>query len=78
VLGVVAGVIGCLQATEALKYLLGRSDLLTNALLTWNALSMEFRKMKLRRNPHCPLCGANPTIKTLEDPPPDTCELRRQ
>jgi molybdopterin/thiamine biosynthesis adenylyltransferase len=77
VLGVLAGVIGSLQATEAIKFLLGRGDLLVDALLTYNALKMEFRKVKLRRNVSCPLCGANPTITELEDPPPETCELRR-
>jgi adenylyltransferase/sulfurtransferase len=76
VLGAVAGVIGCLQATEAIKFLLGRKDLLTNALLTWNASRMEFRKMRLRQNARCALCGPNPTIQTLEEPSPETCELR--
>jgi molybdopterin-synthase adenylyltransferase len=77
VLGVVAGVIGCLQATEALKFLLGREGLLTNALLTWDASRMEFRKLKLRQNPRCALCGPNATITRLEEPPPETCELGR-
>ncbi len=78
VLGVVAGVVGCLQATEAIKFLLGREGLLTNALLTWDASRMEFRKVKLHRNPRCALCGPNPTITRVEDPPPETCELRRR
>jgi len=77
VLGAVAGVIGSLQAAEALKFLLGRGELLTNALLTWNALRMEFRKVALRRSPNCPLCGAHPSIHALEDAPEAVCELKR-
>lgn len=67
VLGVLAGVIGSLQATEAIKYLLGIGDLLTDTLLTYNALTMKFRKVQLNRNPDCPLCGNNPTITELMD-----------
>ena len=67
VLGVLAGVIGMLQATEAIKYLLGIGDLLTNALLVYNALEMRFYKVKLNRNPNCPLCGGNPQITKLKD-----------
>ncbi len=65
VLGVVPGVIGSLQATEAIKYLLGIGDLLTNTLMIYNALTMEFRKVRLNRNPDCPLCGNNPQITKL-------------
>ena len=67
VFGVLPGVIGSLQATEAIKYLLGIGNLLTNTLLTFNALTMEFRKIRLRRNPKCPLCGENPRITELRD-----------
>ena len=67
VLGVLAGVVGSLQATEAIKYLLGIGDLLTNTLLTYNALTIEFRKVRLKRNPDCPLCGNNPKITELKD-----------
>ena len=63
VFGVAAGTIGILEATEALKFLLGRGRLLTDALLVYNALDATFRKIALKRNPACPLCGANPTIK---------------
>jgi molybdopterin/thiamine biosynthesis adenylyltransferase len=77
VLGVVAGVIGCLQATEALKYLLGKGDLVSNALLTWNALRMEFRKVRVKRNPNCPVCGAQPSITTLHDEDAPVCDLRQ-
>ncbi len=67
VLGVVPAVIGSLQATEAIKYLLGAGDLLTNTLLSYDALKMEFRKVSLKRNPKCPLCGESPTITKLQD-----------
>ncbi|MHC4192962.1 MAG: HesA/MoeB/ThiF family protein [Planctomycetota bacterium] len=76
VLGALAGVIGCLQATEAIKYLLGIGDLLTNALLTYNALTMEFRKVRLNRNPNCPLCGENPQITELRDEEQVVCDLK--
>jgi len=67
VLGVLPGVIGMLQATEALKYLLGMGELLTGRLLVYDALAMTFRTVKVRRNPHCPICGENPTITELKD-----------
>lgn len=57
VLGVVPGVIGTLQATEAIKSVLGIGDLLTDTLLTYDALSMRFRKVPVPRNPHCPACA---------------------
>ncbi|MHC4389605.1 MAG: HesA/MoeB/ThiF family protein, partial [Planctomycetota bacterium] len=76
VLGALAGVIGCLQATEAIKYLLGIGDLLTNALFTYNALTMEFRKVRLNRNPNCPLCGENPQITELRDEEQVVCDLK--
>jgi molybdopterin/thiamine biosynthesis adenylyltransferase len=66
-LGVLPGVIGTLQATESIKYLLKIGDLLTNTLLTYNVLTMEFRKVHFNRNPSCPLCGHNPTITELKD-----------
>jgi len=65
VLGVLPGVIGSLQATEAIKYLLGIGELLTSTMLTYNALAMEFRKVEVKRNPDCPLCGEKPTITSL-------------
>ncbi len=67
ILGAVAGVVGCLQATEALKYLLGRGDLITDAILTWNALGADFRKVRAKRDPNCPVCGAHPVITRLHD-----------
>jgi adenylyltransferase/sulfurtransferase len=67
VLGVLAGVIGVIQATEVLKLILGVGDLLVGKLLVYDALRMDFRKVKVRRNPNCPVCGDNPTITELID-----------
>jgi adenylyltransferase/sulfurtransferase len=67
VLGVVAGVCGVVQAAEAVKYVLGIGELLTNRLLSFNALEMRFRPVRVARNPTCRLCGENATITTLTD-----------
>ena len=67
VLGVLPGIIGCIQATEILKLALGKGSSLVGRLLLFNALDMKFRELKLRRDPKCPLCGENPTIKELID-----------
>ncbi|MHC4511362.1 MAG: HesA/MoeB/ThiF family protein [Planctomycetota bacterium] len=76
VLGVLAGVVGSLQATEAIKYLLGIGELLTGTLLTYNALTLEFRKVRLNRNPNCPLCGEPPQITELKDEGQIVCDLK--
>lgn len=57
ILGVLPGVIGCIQATEGIKCILGIGELLTDSLLTYDALSMEFRKIGFSRNPDCGVCG---------------------
>lgn len=68
VIGAMGGVIGSLQAMEAIKYILGKGDLLTGYLLTYDALKMEFRKIKLPSNTHnCAVCGDHPTITELID-----------
>jgi molybdopterin/thiamine biosynthesis adenylyltransferase len=67
VLGVLPGVIGGLQATEVLKLILGKGDILKGELLIYNALKTTFRKVKVPKNPSCPLCGENPTITELID-----------
>lgn len=67
VFGVLPGVIGALQATEAIKLLLGIGEPLIGKLLLYDALNMEFRTLKLRKDPACPLCGENPTIFDLID-----------
>ena len=59
------GIIGVIQATEAIKVLLGIGEPLIGRLLTYDALGMRFREVKLRRDPKCPLCGEHPTIIDL-------------
>jgi len=67
VLGILPGTIGLVQATEAVKLILGRGRTLIGRLLLYDALEMKFRELKLRKNPKCSLCGENPTIKALID-----------
>ena len=67
VLGVLPGIIGSIQAVEAIKVLLTLGDTLTGRLLLFDALNMEFRQVKVRRNPQCPMCGDKPTITHLID-----------
>ena len=68
-------VIGSLQAMEAIKYLLGVGDLLTGALLTFDALTMEFHKIKLPKDTHnCAVCGDHPTILEPIDYEQEVCE----
>jgi molybdopterin/thiamine biosynthesis adenylyltransferase/rhodanese-related sulfurtransferase/molybdopterin converting factor small subunit len=67
VLGVLPGVIGVIQATEAVKLITGAGDPLIGRLMTYDALDMRFREMKLRRDPACPICGTNPTLHGLID-----------
>jgi bacteriocin biosynthesis cyclodehydratase domain-containing protein len=62
---VLPGVIGLVQATEAVKILLGIGEPLIGRLLTYDALGMRFREVKLRRDPGCPLCGTSPSIRDL-------------
>jgi adenylyltransferase/sulfurtransferase len=67
VLGVLPGVIGTIQATEAVKLLAGIGEPLIGRLMLYDALSMRFRELKLRRNPDCPVCGDHPTVTELID-----------
>ena len=67
VLGVLPGIIGCIQATEIIKLALGKGEPLINRLMLYSALDMSFRELKLRRDPKCPICGENPTITELID-----------
>lgn len=75
VIGAMGGVIGSLQAMEAIKYILGVGELLTGYLLTYDALKMEFRKVKLPKHvPDCPVCGDHPMITELIDYEQAACE----
>jgi adenylyltransferase/sulfurtransferase len=67
VLGVLPGVIGTIQATEAIKLILGTGQPLVGRLLLYDAFTMRFRELKLRRNPECPVCGDRPTVRALID-----------
>ncbi len=74
VLGVIGGVIGTIQATEAIKYILGVGELLTGHLLTYDAMDMTFRRVKLLNNNKCAVCGSSPTITRLTDYTRPACE----
>ncbi|MCL5073046.1 MAG: molybdopterin-synthase adenylyltransferase MoeB [Actinobacteria bacterium] len=78
VLGAVAGMLGTIQAAETIKYIIGKGNLLTNRLFIFNALDMEFRTVKLKRNPKCPVCGDNPTITELQDYEQPVCDLKNK
>jgi len=67
VLGVLPGIIGTVQAAEALKLILGAGDSLVGRLLILDALRMKFREVRLHRDPECPVCGVHPTIRELQD-----------
>ena len=67
VLGALPGVIGTLQAIETIKIIIGKGDLLTGRLVLFDALKMKFRELKIRKDPTCPICGPNATIKELVD-----------
>lgn len=67
VLGILPGMIGMIQATEAVKLIIGKGEPLVGRLLLYDALAMRFRELKLRRNPECPVCGDHPTITQLID-----------
>src|SRR5713226_9641634 len=67
VLGILPGLIGCIQATEGVKLILGKGSSLIGRLLLYDALQMKFQEFKVRRNPKCPMCGDKPTITQLID-----------
>ena len=78
VLGAIAGMLGTIQAAETLKYLTGVGELLTNKLLTFNAKTMDFRKINTRRQASCAICGDNPTITELIDYEQAVCDLHNK
>jgi sulfur-carrier protein adenylyltransferase/sulfurtransferase len=67
VLGILPGLVGMIQATEAIKLILGKGESLAGRLLLVDALNMKFRELKLRKNPECPVCGDHPTVTQLID-----------
>jgi adenylyltransferase/sulfurtransferase len=74
---VLPGIVGLVQATETVKLLLGIGEPLIGRLLTYDALGMRFREVRLRRDPGCPLCGVAPSITDLSGHPFDdlACEI---
>ncbi|MBC7900421.1 MAG: molybdopterin-synthase adenylyltransferase MoeB [Saprospiraceae bacterium] len=76
VLGVLPGIVGTIQANEVLKVILGAEGILLNRLLLFDAWTMKFRELKLRKDPNCALCGDNPTITELIDYE-EFCGLRK-
>lgn len=75
VLGVLPGVIGAIQATEALKIILGKGEILKGELLIYDALKMSFKKRRIPKNPDCPVCSEIPSIRELIDYD-EFCEVR--
>jgi sulfur-carrier protein adenylyltransferase/sulfurtransferase len=67
VLGILPGIIGVMQATEAIKLIIGKGQPLIGRLLLYDALQMKFRELKVRKDPDCPVCGPNATIKELQN-----------
>ncbi len=76
IIGVVAGIIGTIQATEALKLILGIGVPLTDRILDFDARTTVFREIRTKRNPRCPLCGTHRTITTLVEHEQETCQLQ--
>lgn len=79
VMGATPGVIGLIQSTEVVKWILGKGKLLTNRVLLYNGLEMEFNEFQVARNPQCPVCGNQPSIKELREDTytiDQTCERR--
>ena len=77
VLGAIAGMLGTIQAAEALKYFLGVGDLLTDRLLTFDAKTMNFRTINVKKRASCEICGDHPTIDHLIDYEQAACDLKK-
>ena len=76
VIGAMAGIIGSMQALEAVKYITGQGDLLTGSMLIFDGLKMQWRKIRLpKRNHSCPVCGDSPSITELIDEEQTSCLL---
>ncbi|MFQ5455290.1 MAG: ThiF family adenylyltransferase [Nitrospirota bacterium] len=75
VLGVLAGVIGTIQASEVIKIISGEGETLTNRILTYDALKMGFREVRIERNSDCPICGNEPEVSELVDYEQEVCTI---
>jgi len=78
ILGAVAGMLGTIQAVEVLKFITGAGCLLTDTLLTFDAKTLDFRKVHFKRNPRCRVCGPDATIHELRDEAQPVCDLKAQ
>lgn len=78
VLGAIAGMLGTIQSAETLKYFTGVGELLTNKLLTFDAKTMQFNNIQVRKQDSCPVCGTHPTIDHLIDYEQPACEFKKQ
>ena len=76
ILGAIAGILGTIQATETLKFITDTGQLLTDTLMTFDALTMDFRKIPLSRQEDCPVCGREPSITNPVDYKPAVCDPR--
>lgn len=76
ILGAIAGILGTIQATEVLKFITGNGQLLKNTLMSFDALTMDFRKIRLSRQEDCPVCGLKPSITSPVDYKPAVCDPR--
>jgi len=76
VLGSIAGMLGTIQATEVLKFLIQKGELLTNRMLIFDALKMEFRTAKFKKDEDCPICSENPVITDFQTYDLPTCEIK--
>lgn len=78
VLGSIAGMLGTIQATEVLKFLVGKGDLLTDRMLIFDALKMSFREVRFQPSPNCDVCGDHPTIRSLQMEEMPACDLNQK
>lgn len=78
VLGAIAGMLGTIQAAEVLKFLTDTGSLLTDKLLTFNAKTMDFRTIRVKKSHKCPICGDSPSITKLIQAEQATCELKKK
>jgi molybdopterin/thiamine biosynthesis adenylyltransferase len=78
ILGAIAGMLGTIQAVEALKFITGAGGLLTNTLLSFDAKTLDFRKTRFKQNPRCPVCGTDAGAYTLIDEEQPVCDLKNR
>lgn len=77
IIGSLAGILGSIQATETIKFIIGKGDLLVDRLLVFDSLTMNVRTVRVKKNPQCPVCGENPSITELREYEQPVCDLRQ-